>query len=97
MQVWRGFQEGNAWQYTFYVPHDAKGLVAKVGADVFNHRLDSIFTVSRKLIFSGGTEVGAFAGLQTLLTKEINLVCTSLGCSTRPVVPRLRKNGCGRS
>ena len=52
MQVWRGFQEGNAWQYTFYVPHDAKGLVAKVGADVFNHRLDSIFTVSRKLIFS---------------------------------------------
>ena len=66
MQVWRGFQEGNAWQYTFYVPHDAKGLVAKVGANVFNHRLDSIFTVSRKLIFSGGTEVGAFAGLQTL-------------------------------
>lgn len=66
MQVWRGFQEGNAWQYTFYVPHDAEGLVAKVGADVFNQRLDSIFTVSRKLIFSGGTEVGAFAGLQTL-------------------------------
>lgn len=22
MQVWRGFQEGNAWQYTFYVPLD---------------------------------------------------------------------------
>lgn len=66
MQVWRGFQEGNAWQYTFYVPHDAKSLVAKVGADEFNQRLDSIFTISRKLIFSGGTEVGAFAGLQTL-------------------------------
>lgn len=66
MQVWRGFQEGNAWQYTFYVPHDAAGLVGKVGADVFNQRLDSIFTVSRELIFSGGTEVGAFAGLQTL-------------------------------
>ena len=31
MEVWRGFQEGNAWQYTFYVPHDAKALVAKVG------------------------------------------------------------------
>lgn len=66
MQVWRGFQEGNAWQYTFYVPHDVEGLVAKVGADVFNQRLDSIFTVSQKLIFSGGKEVGAFAGLQTL-------------------------------
>ena len=51
---------------SFYVPHDAAGLVGKVGADVFNQRLDSIFTVSRELIFSGGTEVGAFAGLQTL-------------------------------
>lgn len=66
MEVWRGFQEGNAWQYTFYVPHDVKGLVAKVGADVFNARLDSIFILSQKKIFSGGTEVGAFAGLQTL-------------------------------
>lgn len=66
MEVWRGFQEGNAWQYTFYVPHDVKGLAEKVGIDVFNQRLDSIFTVSRKLIFSGGKEVGAFAGLQTL-------------------------------
>lgn len=66
MEVWRGFQEGNAWQYTFYVPHDVKGLAKKVGIDVFNQRLDSIFTVSRKLIFSGGKEVGAFAGLQTL-------------------------------
>lgn len=66
MQVWRGFQEGNAWQYTFYVPHDTKHLVEKVGADVFTARLDSIFTQSQKKIFSGGTEVGAFAGLQTL-------------------------------
>lgn len=66
LQVWRGFQEGNAWQYTFYVPHDAKALVAKVGADEFNNRLDSIFTLSQKKLFSGGTEVGAFAGLRTL-------------------------------
>jgi predicted alpha-1,2-mannosidase len=66
MQVWRGFQEGNAWQYTFYVPHDVERLVGKVGADVFNARLDSIFTLSQPKIFSGGTEVGAFAGLRTL-------------------------------
>lgn len=66
MQVWRGFQEGNAWQYTFYVPHDAKALIAKVGAEEFTNRLDSIFTLSQKLIFSGGTEVAAFAGLKTL-------------------------------
>lgn len=66
MEVWRGFQEGNAWQYTFYVPHQADELIAKVGRDRFNERLDSIFTVSKDKIFSGGTEVGAFAGLQTL-------------------------------
>lgn len=66
MQVWRGFQEGNAWQYTFYVPHDVKALAEKVGTETFNNRLDSIFTVSQEKIFSGGTEVGAFAGLQTL-------------------------------
>lgn len=66
MQVWRGFQEGNAWQYTFYVPHDVKALAEKVGTETFCNRLDSIFTVSREKIFSGGTEVGAFAGLQTL-------------------------------
>jgi len=66
MEVWKGFQEGNAWQYTFYVPHNPEALVEKVGSDVFNARLDSIFSVSQKLIFSGGTEVGAFAGLQTL-------------------------------
>lgn len=66
MQVWRGFQEGNAWQYTFYVPHDTHNLIEKIGTDTFVQRLDSIFTVSQKLIFSGGTEVDAFAGLQTL-------------------------------
>jgi len=66
MQIWRGFQEGNAWQYTFYVPHNPEALVAKLGQEIFNSRLDSIFSVSQKLIFSGGTEVGAFAGLQTL-------------------------------
>ena len=37
-----------------------------VGKETFNARLDSIFTVSQKMIFSGGTEVGAFAGLQTV-------------------------------
>ncbi|NCC09921.1 MAG: glycoside hydrolase family 92 protein [Bacteroidia bacterium] len=66
MEVWRGFQEGNAWQYTFYVPHDIRSLANKVGKSAFCNRLDSIFTISEKLIFSGGTEVGAFAGLKTL-------------------------------
>lgn len=65
MQVWRGFQEGNAYQYTFYVPHDPKGLIGKMGAKEFSARLDSIFTWSQDKIFSGGTTIDAFAGLQT--------------------------------
>ena len=43
-----------------------EALAGKVGKETFNARLDSIFTVSQKQIFSGGTEVGAFAGLQTV-------------------------------
>ncbi len=66
MQAWRGFQEGNAYQYTFYVPHDARSLIAKMGADEFTQRLDSIFIVSQAKIFSGGTEIDAFSGLRTL-------------------------------
>lgn len=63
---WVGFQEGNAWQYTFYVPHDAEELVETLGKDEFNNRLDSIFTISQKAIFGGGTNIDAFAGLEGL-------------------------------
>lgn len=65
MQVWRGFQEGNAVQYTFYVPHMPEELINKVGVDEFNKRLDGIFVASQPQIFSGGKEIDAFAGLRT--------------------------------
>ena len=65
-QPWRGFQEGNAWQYTFYVPHDPAGLIGALGQEVFNSRLDSIFEVSRENIFGGGETIDAFAGLSGL-------------------------------
>lgn len=65
MQVWRGFQEGNAVQYTFYVPHMPEELIAKVGANEFNKRLNDIFEASQPQIFSGGKEIDAFAGLRT--------------------------------
>jgi predicted alpha-1,2-mannosidase len=66
LQVWRGFQEGNAWQYTFYVPHDVPGLAGKLGPELFSRRLDSIFTVAQQNIFGGGKKLDAFAGLETL-------------------------------
>jgi predicted alpha-1,2-mannosidase len=65
-EAWRGFQEGNAWQYTFYVPHTPEALIAKVGKEEFNSRLDSIFTISQKAEFGGGKNIDAFAGLEGL-------------------------------
>lgn len=65
LESWRGFQEGNSMQYTFFVPHNPERLVEKVGEKEFNHRLDSIFTVARESIFGGGKTVHAFAGLQS--------------------------------
>jgi predicted alpha-1,2-mannosidase len=63
---WNGFQEGNAVQYTFYVPHQPQKLVEMVGKDEFNTRLDSIFLISQKDIFGGGKALNAFSGLHTV-------------------------------
>lgn len=62
-ESWRGFQEGNAIQYTFFVPHNPSGLIDRIGRDIFNDRLDGIFTEARKTIFGGGKELNAFSGL----------------------------------
>lgn len=60
---WVGFQEGNAIQYTWYVPHHIEQLVEEMGADEFNNRLDSTFVISREQIFGGGKTIDAFSGL----------------------------------
>ena len=39
-----GFHEGSAWNYTFYVPHDVKGLAKLMGGDkVFVKKLQKVF------------------------------------------------------
>lgn len=39
-----GFHEGNAWNYTFYVPHDIKGLAKLMGGQKkFVDKLQSVF------------------------------------------------------
>ncbi len=65
-EPWRGFQEGNAVQYTFYVPQNPKGLIAAVGQEEFNKRLDGIFTESQKNGFGGGKEIDAFSGVKSV-------------------------------
>lgn len=42
--------EGNAWQYTFLVPHDVEGLVGLFGSEeAFLEKLDSLFTVPSEI------------------------------------------------
>ena len=43
------FTEGNAWQYFWYVPQDVPGLIALTGgAQAFNAKLDTMFTLQAK-------------------------------------------------
>ncbi|GAA5484218.1 GH92 family glycosyl hydrolase [Haloferula sargassicola] len=65
-EAWRGFQEGNAVQYSFFVPHQPVALIEAIGRDEFNQRLNRIFEVSEKDDFSGGQTIDAFAGVQSL-------------------------------
>jgi predicted alpha-1,2-mannosidase len=54
--------EGNAWQWTFFVPHDVDGLAELMGGrNVLASRLDSLFTMSSKLV--GGNVSGDISGL----------------------------------
>lgn len=66
LEAWRGFQEGNATQYTFYVPQNPQGLVEQVGVKTFNERLNNIFETAQKNAFGGGKTIDAFAGIQSL-------------------------------
>lgn len=44
------FTEGNAWQYTWLVPHDVEGLITLFGSrEFFLERLDSLFRVSERV------------------------------------------------
>jgi predicted alpha-1,2-mannosidase len=41
-----GFQEGNAWQYSWLAPHDARGVFDRMGGDAaVVERLDHLFTL----------------------------------------------------
>jgi len=48
-EVNNNFTEANAWQYTFFVPQDIKGLADKMGGDAaMEKKLDALFTASEK-------------------------------------------------
>ncbi len=52
-----GFIEGNAWNYSFYVPHDVASLIGLMGGERrFTERLDSLFTMHLPDEFFAHTE-----------------------------------------
>jgi predicted alpha-1,2-mannosidase len=43
----KDYVEGNAWQYSFFAPHDVKGLTNLIGINRFNKRLEEGFELSK--------------------------------------------------
>lgn len=57
------FAEGNAWQYTWSVPHDVEGLVDLLGGETrFNQKLDSLFTVQGSLGEESSADITGLIG-----------------------------------
>jgi predicted alpha-1,2-mannosidase len=48
----RDYVEANAWQYSWFVPHDLKGLIALMGKEEFNDRLEEGFRKSLPIFTS---------------------------------------------
>lgn len=65
-EPWRGYQEGNAMQYTFYVPQNPAALISTLGKDYFNKDLNHIFEISEKEDFGGGKTINAFSGIKSI-------------------------------
>ncbi|MFT7036080.1 MAG: putative alpha-1,2-mannosidase [Cyclobacteriaceae bacterium] len=56
------FTEGNAWQWSWFVPHDVQGLVELMGGkEGFTSKLDSLFTADTRL--EGKSASGDITGL----------------------------------
>ncbi|MDE3068063.1 MAG: GH92 family glycosyl hydrolase, partial [Verrucomicrobiota bacterium] len=60
----RGFVEGCAWQYTWFVPQDPAGLVRAMGRDRFISRLSAGFEKSAPERFNGGSHAAVDQGNQ---------------------------------
>ena len=44
------YEEGNAWQWTWFVPHDVDGLIDLFGGqEIFTQKLDTLFTTSSEI------------------------------------------------
>lgn len=58
------YAEGNAWQYTWLVPHDVKGLIDLFGGTKpFTTKLDSLFIVKADLGEESSPDISGLIGL----------------------------------
>lgn len=57
------YTEGNAWQYTWLVPHDVHGLINLFGSDkAFTTKLDSLFIVEGDLGAEASPDISGLTG-----------------------------------
>ena len=57
------FTEGNAWQYTWLVPQDARGLITLLGGEKpFSKKLDSFFTVQGDMGKEASMDISGLIG-----------------------------------
>lgn len=57
------YTEGNAWQYTWLVPHDVNGLVGRYGSrEKFIEKLDSLFVVTGDLGEHASPDISGLIG-----------------------------------
>ena len=57
------YTEGNAWQYSWYVPHDIPDLIQLMGGpDIFEKKLDSLFTIGSDMGDGAAPDVSGMIG-----------------------------------
>ena len=57
------YTEGNAWQYSWYVPHDIESLIKMMGgAEIFEKKLDSLFSLSSNMGTEAALDVSGMIG-----------------------------------
>lgn len=57
------YTEGNAWQYTWLVPHDVEGLIRLFGGDEpFTLKLDTLFNTKEKLAEGSSPDISGLIG-----------------------------------
>ena len=94
---WVGFQEDNAVQYTYYVPHDIDRLVEMVGREEFNNRLDSTFLISREISSAAARPSTPSRDCIPTTTTATSRTSIFRACSTFRASRGSRRSGCARS